>query len=75
MTLEQILEDEVAGMAFPVDARFFDNYPLVFGKEDDVAGRHNPHEHSDCLERMKELVTAHYGEKYLEPKTSPNLFP
>ena len=39
MSLEQILEDEVTGMAFPVDARFFDNYPLVFAKEDDVAGR------------------------------------
>ena len=46
LTLEQILEDEVAGMAFPVDAQFFDNYPFVFGKEDDVAGWQNPHEHS-----------------------------
>ena len=75
MSLEQILEDEVAGMAFPIDARFFDNYPLVFGKEDDVAGRQNPREHSDCQERMKELVTAQYGEKFLEPKTFPHLFP
>ena len=39
LSLEQILEDEVAGMAFPVDARLFDNYPLVFGKEEDVAGQ------------------------------------
>ena len=69
LSLEQILEDEVAGMAFPIDARFFDNYPLVFGKEDDVAGRQNPREHSDCQERMKELVTAQYGEKFLEPNT------
>ena len=45
LSLEQILEDEVAGMAFPIDARFFDNYPLVFGKEDDVAGRQHPREH------------------------------
>ena len=37
LSLEQILEDEVAGMAFPVDARFFDNYPFVCGNEDDVA--------------------------------------
>ena len=75
LSLEQILEDEVAGMAFPVDARFFDNYPLVFGKEDDVAGCQYPHEHSECQERMKELVTAHYGDKFLEPKTFPHLFP
>ena len=74
MSLEQILEDEVAGMAFLIDARFFDNYPLVFGKDDDVAGRQNPREHSDCQERMKELVTAQYGEKFLEPKTFPHLF-
>ena len=29
LSLEQILEDEVAGMAFAVDTRFFDNYPSV----------------------------------------------
>ena len=34
-----------------------------------------PHEHSECQERMKEVVTAHYGEKFLEPKTFPHLFP
>jgi hypothetical protein len=72
--LSLVLEDEVAGMAFPIDARFFDNYPLVLGKEDDVAGRQYPHEHSDCQERMKELVTAYYGEKFLEPKTFPVYF-
>ena len=75
LSLEKILEDEVAGMAFPVDARFFDNYPLVFGKEDDVAGRQYPREHSECQERMKELVSTYYGEKFLEPKTFPHLFP
>ena len=58
LSLEQILEDEVAGMAFPVDTRFFDNYSLVFGKEDDVAGCQYPHEQCECQERMKELVTA-----------------
>lgn len=42
LSLEQILKDEVAGMAFPVDARFFDSYPLVFGKEEDAAGRQYP---------------------------------
>ena len=75
LSLEQILEDEVAGMAFPIDARFFDNYPLVFGKEDDVAGRQYPYEPSDCQERMKELVSARYGDKFLEPNTFPHLFP
>ena len=53
LSLEQILEDEVASMAFPVDARFFDNYPLLFGKEDDVAGRQYPHEHSECEENER----------------------
>ena len=75
LSLEQILEDEVAGMVFPVDARFFDNYPLVFGKEDYVVGRQYPHEHSECQERTKELVSTYYGENFLEPKTFPHLFP
>ena len=26
------------------------------------------------LERMRELVTAHYGDKFVEPKTFPHLF-
>ena len=38
----------------------------MFGKEDDIAGQQNPHEHSDCLDQM----TTHYDENYLEPKTS-----
>ena len=33
------------------------------------------HGHSECTEAMKNLVTAHYGEEYLEPKTFPHLFP
>ena len=74
LSLEKILEDEVVGMAFPVDARFFDNYPLVFGKENEVAGRQYPHKQSECQDKMKELVTAHYGEKFIESKTFPHLF-
>ena len=75
LSLEKILEDEIVGMAFPIDARFFDNYPLVFGKEDDIAGRQYPQDHYECQMKMKELVTAHYGEEFLEPKTFPHLFP
>ena len=74
LSLEKILEDEVAGMAFPVDARFFDDYSLVFGEEDDMAGRQYPHGHSECTKAVRNLVTAHYGE-FLEPKTFPHLFP
>ena len=75
LSLEKILEDEIVGMAFPIDARFFDNYPLVFGKEDNIAGRQYPQDHYECQMKMKELVTAHYGEEFLEPKTFPHLFP
>ena len=66
LSLKQIL---VAGMAFPVDARFFDNYPFLFGKED-VADRKYPHKHSEYQERMTALVSTYYSEKLLEPKTS-----
>ena len=69
LSLEKILEDEVVGMAFPVDAHFFDDYPCFFGEEDDIAGRQYPHGHSECTEAMKNLVTAHYGKEFLEPKT------
>ena len=58
LSLKKMLEDEVAGMAFPVDARFFDDYLIVFG-EDDVAGHQYPHGHSECTEAVRNLVTAH----------------
>lgn len=29
MPLCDLLQDEATGMAFPVDARFFDDYPLI----------------------------------------------
>ena len=74
LSLEKILEDEVAGMAFPIDSRFFDEYPLVFGK-DDIAGRQYPLYQSECMQATKDLVSAYYGEKFLEPKTFPHLFP
>ena len=37
------------------------------------AGWQYPREHSECQEKMKELVST-YGEKFLEPKTFPRSF-
>ena len=30
--LEKLLEDEAAGMAFPLDAKYFDDFPLIYGE-------------------------------------------
>ena len=37
MPLEQVLQDEAVGMAFPVDSQYFDQFPLIFDGKD-VAG-------------------------------------
>ena len=29
--LERVLEDEAAGMAFPLDAKYFDDFPVIRG--------------------------------------------
>ena len=63
-------------MAFPVDSKYFDQFPLVFeGK--DIAGhvQHPQPQVSECRNTLQQLVTAEYGEKYLEPKTFPYLHP
>ncbi len=42
--LERLLEDEAAGMAFPLDAKYFDDFPLIYNEPvlgpSDKAGRH-----------------------------------
>ena len=31
ISLEKLLEDKAAGMAFPSDAKYFDNFPVIRG--------------------------------------------
>ena len=31
ISLEKFLEDEAAGMAFPLDAKYFDDFPVIQG--------------------------------------------
>lgn len=43
ISLEKVLEDEAAGMAFPLDAKYFDDFPVIRGDMcDDIAGRQYP---------------------------------
>ena len=74
--LEKLLEDEAAGMAFPVDATYFDNFPLVRGEPllgpSDKAGKQFPKAEQDAL---RDLGQAKYGEKYLDCKAFPHLHP
>ena len=72
MPLDRLLEDEAVGMAFPVDSRYFDNFPLIFQSKD-VAGVQHPQPKSRDV--LHGLVSAEYGERYLEPKTFPHLYP
>ena len=43
ISLEKILEDEAVGMAFPLDAKYFDDFPIIHrDMRTDVAGRQHP---------------------------------
>ena len=63
----------VAGLAFPLDAKYFDQFPIVSSDDTaDIAGHQYPRvEH----ESLKELVLAKYGEKYLDCKAFSQLHP
>ena len=71
--LEKVLEDEAAGLAFPLDAKYFDQFPIVSNDDTgDIAGRQYPKVEHEIL---KKLVLAKYGEKYLDCKAFPHLHP
>ena len=46
VSLERLLENEAAGMAVPLDAKYFDDFPLIYGEPvlgpSDKAGRQYP---------------------------------
>ena len=46
ISLDRLLEGEAAGMAFPLDAKYFDDFPLIYNEPalgpSDKAGRQYP---------------------------------
>ena len=63
------------GMAFPIDATYFDQFPLIFDEGlSDIAERQNPRLKMS-QDKLKELTNARYGDHDLEAKTFPHLHP
>ena len=74
ISLEKLLEDEAAAMAFPLDAKYFDNFPVIRGDmHDDLAGRQYPR--PELAESIVNLCQAKYGEEFLDCKAFPHLHP
>ena len=75
--LERLLENEAAGMAFPLDAKYFDDFPLIYGEPvlgpSDKAGRQYPK--PECQEALVDMCHTTYGEKNLDVKAFPHLHP
>ena len=57
MLLEEVLQDEAVGMAFPVDSKYFDQFPLVFEEIDIAAVQHPQPQESECRNTLQQLVT------------------
>ena len=73
--LDRLLEEEAVGMAFPIDATYFDQFPLIFDDSlSDIAGRQNPRL-KVSQDKLKVLTKARYGDHDLEAKTFPHLHP
>ena len=75
--LDDLLQDEAIGMAFPVDSCYFDQYPLNFGEGSaDIAGLQHPQNAQPELQQcIQDLVNTKYGEMNLETKTFLHLYP
>ena len=75
--LDRLLESEAAGMAFPLDAKYFDDFPLIYGEPvlgpADKAGRQYPKPESQ--ESLLNMCHTTYGEKDLDVKAFPHLHP
>ena len=74
ISLEKLLEDEAAGMAFPLDAKYFDDFPVIRGDmHEDIAGRQYPR--PELAKSLVNLCQAKYGEEFLDCKAFPHLHP
>ena len=77
LSLKHLLEEEAIGMAFPIDSRYFDQFPLIYNtnidSNDDIAGKQFPR--PECQAKLHEMVYTKYGEKHLDVKTFPHLHP
>ena len=72
ISLEKVLEDEAAGMAFPLDAKYLDNFPVIWGDmHKDIAGGqyHRP----ELAESIVKLCQAKYRKEFLDCKAFPPL--
>ena len=73
ITLDKILEDEAVGMAFPVDAKYFDGFPLTTTQPNKDIEIQHPKQTTGT--ELRSLCQAKYGEKHLDVKAFPHLHP
>ena len=66
----RVLEDEADGMAFPLDAKYFDDFQMDM--HSDIAGRQYPRHLNKSI---TDFCQAKYGERNLDSKTFPHLHP
>ena len=72
--LEKVLDDKAAGMAFPLDAKYFDDFPNIhMDMISDAAGSQYPR--PDLNKSIIDLCWAKYGEMYLDCKMFTHLHP
>ena len=76
ISLVKLLEDEAAGMAFPLDGKYFDDFPVIRGDmHNDFAGRQYPRpELAESIVNLH-VCQAKYGEEFLDCKAFPHLHP
>ena len=74
ISLENVPEDEAAAMAFPLDAKYFDDFPVIrVDMDNDIAGRQ--YSRPELAESLVNFCQVNYGEEFLDCKAFPHLHP
>ena len=72
ISLENLLKEEAAAMAFPLNAKNFDDFPVIrMDMQDDVAGCQYPR--PELAQSLVNLCQAKYSEEFLDCKAFPHL--
>ena len=79
ITLDNLLQQEAIGMIFPSSSEYFDRFPAIHSMQQEAGVQHPCKDHEEMLAQavvnLRQLTTAHYGDKFLEAKLFPYIHP
>ena len=79
IALDALLQQEAIGMIFPSSSEYFDQFPAIHDMQQPAGVQHPQKDLEDkrvlATEYLRQITTAHYGDKFLEAKVFPHIHP